>query len=76
MLLLPLIVHNLSVEPYLVLTNGVTQLSHNPVTFKLTQGAINHAFTKHQLQHFVISNNYLKILELLGEGNYTVNMYF
>ena len=37
-------------------------------TFKLTQEIINSAFSKHQLQSFIISNDCLKICELLGTG--------
>ena len=36
--------------------------------FKLTEGAINLAFSKYKLQNFVISRDCLIICELLGEG--------
>ena len=37
-------------------------------TFKPTQEIINYTFRKHHLQDFVISNDCLKICELLGTG--------
>ena len=37
-------------------------------TIKLTQELINYTFSKHRLQDFVISNDCLKICELIGAG--------
>ena len=47
---------------YLFLKNSMTEIPSGPAEM------INNALTKHRLQKFVIPNNRLKILELLGEG--------
>ena len=42
--------------------------SSEEANFKLTLEIINNTFSKHQLQDFIISNDSLKICELLGAG--------
>ena len=49
-------------ESYLTLRSGVMEQSSSHAN------PIIHAFTKHKLQNFVISNDCLRILELLGGG--------
>ena len=55
---------------FLVTENDVNYLtiSSKECTFELTEKTISFAFTKNQLQNFVIPMNCLKIHESIGEG--------
>jgi len=53
---------NTPAESYLYLKSSAITLPSSSAEW------INHALSKHQLQNFVISNNRLNILELIGEG--------
>lgn len=63
MIIFILVINRGPSEIYLTLISSSTDS-----TFKLTEEAINIAFTKHQLQKFVIPRDCFKICELLGEG--------
>ena len=56
--------HDAFAESYLTMQSGVMELPSSHAN----ASAINNAFNEHQLQNFVISNDCLQVLELLGGG--------